>query len=794
MRLRYMPIALLLCLTARAAPAADPGDREFVYAESLSQRNLDELAVMVMDRFVKDYPDHTRYEEALVTRGKYLQKTGDTQGALAAFETFIEKYSYSRFKIEAMCRSAELFYDLGRWPEAAKRLQALLDIKEQLPPDWIMRARYYLAWCTAQTGQYEDAMKRFRDFAVLCPDSALADEAHLAIGDCLRRVQRYENAFAAYGRVMGEAHGEQAIAAAFGMGMACLEAKEYRRGIVAFAEVLRRDAKCRLAPQALLRKADCFLALGDRAGARGSLSQIITELPKDPAFPDALDRLGQLLRSEPKAAGPKLPSLSDIETYSLALAQVRAKDLTGAAATLEPPSKGRANAWVFRAAVTLAAALQDAGKLSDAANWYSKAYATGGDDPLAPDCLLNAADLRLKAGEDAEAARLLAQFLAAHAGHERACLARWNLAQLYLKDRKYADAARMLELVANAPSSSSRSDAVISAGMAWSLAGEYEKAVATFKRLEDQPGLSAFPPEALFAYADALARTGNAEHAAKALRRLIAGAQSPAQAGAQLVWANYLLGVICERTGAWEEAAKAFARADDPAAPTPLRADALLHRVMALFRLGRPEDCASSLAQIMRRYPSKALPLPAYAWLAAESLRTGDMARAAHVGEALADRAGPQTRYRSFALLTQARCAIALGKWEEAAALLQDLSKDGAADAGCEYAARRMLADCLHETGKDSEAEALLHELATQSYGQAAAETEAALAQRLHAMGRPAEAAAVFRHVLVIFGTASTRDLAVASYRGLATCEAEMGHVARARLARQRLTEVTSNQ
>jgi tetratricopeptide (TPR) repeat protein len=195
----------------------------------------------------------------------------------------------------------------------------------------------------------------------------------------------------------------------------------------------------------------------------------------------------------------------------------------------------------------------------------------------------------------------------------------------------------------------------------------------------------------------------------------------------------------------------------------------------------------------MKRYPSKALPLTTYAWLANELLRAGNIARAGYVCDVLIERAGSQARYRAFAQFTQARCDAALGKWDEAASILQDLVKEGALDASCGYAAERLLADGLHELGKDSQAEELLHHIASQSSGRAAAEAEAALAQRLHDMGRPSEAAAVYRHFLLIFDTPTTRDLVAAGYAGLATCEDEMGHRARSRLARARLAEMSGS-
>jgi len=310
------------------------------------------------------------------------------------------------------------------------------------------------------------------------------------------------------------------------------------------------------------------------------------------------------------------------------------------------------------------------------------------------------------------------------------------------------------------------------------------------------------PPQYLFAYADALTRTNAAEHAADVLRKLTAditaqGNARTSEINSLFLWANYLLGVICERAGDWKQAAAAFAQVDDSSAPSALRADALLHRAIALYRGGRSDECAALLVhQLMKRYPSKPLPLPAYAWLAGELLRAGDIVRASRVCDTLSERAGSQARYKAFAQLMQARCAVAFAqpKWDEAASFLQDLVKEGAADAACDYAAKRLLADCLHGLGKDSEAEELLHAMASQSHGRAAAEAEVALAQRLHDMGRPAEAAAVYQHALLVFDTPATRDLVAACLAGLATCEDEMGRPAPARLARQRLTEVISNQ
>ncbi len=809
-----------------SAGAADPADREFAYAEALSRRGLDSLAVAVMERFAKDRRDHARYEEALFLRAGYLQKAGDPAAALAAFEEFLEKHSYSRFKVEAMCRSAELCYDLKRWASAAERLHALLEIKEQLSADWIMRARYYLAWSRAELGQYEEALNRFRDFAALSPDSALAQEAQLAAGDCLRRLNRHEQAFAVYGRVMGEAGGEQAVAAAFGMGMACLEAKEYHRAAVAFGEVLRKGPRSPHAAEALLRRAESLTALKDLDAARGCLSQIIREFPEAPAFPQAVERLGNLLLAGRKTAPSAPSSLNDIELYGLVLAQIRAGKQIEAeaflAGVMPKPGAGAPRAgsvWRFRACAALAAALDEAGRKADAAAWFARAWEEDPSDALAPTCLLNAAELRLNTGADAESAALLKAFLTQQATHDRAPLARWNLAQLYMKAGQYSDAAGLLETLFNSPADdqapSLRAEAALRAGLAWALASEYEKAAAIFGQYEERFGAISVSQGA-FAYADALARGDSLGRAVEVLRRLVerlsAASAKPsggrAAPGDELAaWANYRLGVLCERAGAWEEAASAFAAADQAGAPAAVRSDALVHCGIALFRAGRPQECASGLIQTMKRYPSKVLPLAAYAWLAAECLKAGDVGRARQVCETLEAQAGRQERYRAFAQLTQARCDAYLRNWQAAADRLQRLvggaeaalpdaarPPDGLPDAETDYAARRLLADALFETGQGPKGLSLLQEMVSRAGGRAAAEAQVVLARRLRESGRPAEAAATFRHCLLLFDARTTRDVVAASLAGLAACEEQMGRGSRARAARARLAALQTSE
>jgi tetratricopeptide (TPR) repeat protein len=857
-------------LLVTTALRADTADQEFAYAEALSQRGLDALAIIVMDKFTRDFPDHPRYEEALLARARYQQKMGDVTGSLAALEEFLAKHSYSRLKLKALCRSAELCYDLGRWRQAADKLQTLLADKEQLSAEWLLRARYYLAWCRAEMGECEDALNRFRDFAALCPDTDLAMEARLAVGDCMRRLKRYEDAFAAYGRVMAEAKGELSVSAAFGMGIAALEANQYRRAAVGFGEALRRGPRSALAPKILWYRAECLNTLGDKAAARACLSQIVTEFPNDTLYSPAFERIGELLRREPTGLKGQPapfqqvgtgPAPSDIELYSLALAQIRAKDLKEAGDTIDRLSKNGAKTWAFRARLGLAVALEKEGKISEAASCYAQTQAEDAKAPVASTCLLRAADLDLKCNESDKAASLLSTFITTYPQDERANIARWNLAQLQIKEQRYAEAAKLLEEVGDVEHSAFRAsasretrdlrlraaasnarrqktssalstqhsallrEAAIRAGLAWIVAEEDEKAVAAFKRgLAGAPGACplANDPEVLFAYAEALARTGSIGQAVEVLRQIT---NTENRDRPHFLWANYRLGVMCERAGAWEEAVSAFTQVDRASAPASarggsafgvdLRADALLHRAIAFFRAGRPEECASSLVQLMKRYPSKALPLCTYAWLAAERLQSGDVARAELVCDVLTERAGQKEEYRAFAKLLQARCAMALRNWQRAADILQALlafpnpkskiqnpksEEPGRHAPGpvtlepeLEYAAKRALADCLHELRQDAEAVKLLHELASQSRGRAAAEAEVALAQRFQAMGRPPEAAAVFRHVLLLFDVPSMRDIVVASCEGLAQCEEAMGRHGRARVARARLAELTGN-
>lgn len=777
--LKFLLAGAYVTITASAAFCADAADREFAYAEALSKRGLDKLAVLVMEQFARDFPDHPRYEESLLAKARYQHKAGDLEASLATVETFLQKHSYSRFKVEALCQSAELYYDLRRWPQAVERLQTLLTMKEQLSPEWLMRCRYYLAWCKAELGEHEEAMNRFRDFGALCPDTELAHEARLAMGDCLRRLKKYEEAFAVYGRVLGEASGMQAVNAAFGMGLACLEAKEYRRAVIAFSEVVRRGTDSPLAPHALLRKAECLKALGDMIGARTCLMQLVTEFSNSQEFTRAADLLGRMLLDDWVAKGKHWRPRSDIELYVLVTSHIRAKRLNDADQVLQETWERTDGAWTHRACVALARAMEEVRMPSHAATWYERAHARASQNPDAPNWLLRAAYLRQQNGEYAASARLYEQVLSAHSHHPHANIARWNLAQLRMKEGRYVEAAGLFETLVSIQPSSFSYHPNLYAGLAWALAGQHQKAVAAYQRAEQAKQLDTAPPEVLLAYAEALTHIGSMGRAVEILRVLIAR-QKEAQ-GDTISWANYRLGHLCERAGAWEEAASAFARADSPSAPAALRADALLHWALALYRGEQTRECATVLIELMKRYPNKSMPAPTYAWLACQLLQAGDAARARRVCEAM-ERAYPD--HHAFAQFIQARCDMALGNYTQAARRLQGFDTP---DVPLEYAARRLLADCLHRIGEGLEAEKVLRHLLAHSAGRAAAEAEVALGELLLARGRPGEASAIFRHVILIFDAPRMRDLVAASYAGLAVCQEQMGQHSHAQATRARL-------
>ena len=94
-------------------------------------------------------------------------------------------------------------YGLGRADEAARELEAALDLEPDLPAAQVpverARLRYALGGIAANRGAAEDALRHFREAARLDPGYA---DAHLQIGNLLGAAGRLEEAAAAFGRAV----------------------------------------------------------------------------------------------------------------------------------------------------------------------------------------------------------------------------------------------------------------------------------------------------------------------------------------------------------------------------------------------------------------------------------------------------------------------------------------------------------------------------------------------------------------------------------------------------------------
>jgi TolA-binding protein len=473
---------------------------------------------------------------------------------------------------------------LGRWPEAAKTLEAV--IASRADAETVALARWDLARGSFAAAQakpgaeaYAGAAKRLAAFLTAHPAHPRAAEAQRLLGESLWQAGKREEAVTAWERFVRD-HATAArlpdVLYALGIGQAELGRRD--QAAATLARFAKEFPAHPLAADVALWRADVALAAGKPADAEAAVKVLASGTGTRAA--DALDRLGK--------------------------ARWDRKDWAGAADAFTTLARAHpASPLAARARVAAGRASVEARRPDAARQLFESALAA--KDPESLDAAHWLAVLELDAGRPARAVEVVEQALAAAAGRQAdaAVLSRLELdraAGLRGQPEKRAEAAQAY--------------AKIAASRRGSPAGATAAALAAVTLLElDKPA------EALAA-ADAFLGTPAAAQEAEAARDVravraeallaLGKATDAATAYGELAAAN----PTSPRVAAWKlrqaaalATAKQWAAAHDTLARATSglkgdqQAEAMLLDATALLELDQPKPAADLLAALDTAHP-----------------------------------------------------------------------------------------------------------------------------------------------------------------------------------------------
>lgn len=662
-------------------PAEEPGIDRFYSANALYNRKLYLVAVREYEEFIKQYPNHSRVENAkyglalsLYAVGRYKDaepvvaglverakvgdpmhltlllgqcriKTGKFAEAVKAFESVVNGTA-DKHKPAAMAGLAETMFAQGKWDETVKWAGNLQKADPKGP--FTARALYQQAYAHQQLRQYEPAVALLDGLSQSATnDAAFATQVVFLLGECYREMGRFADAASRYAAAVQTAEGDAAAELQYRLGVALLEQAKHQ---------------------------------------------------------EALQALGKALQMKPPQ------SLADKINLHIGRTHVETRDFQGAVQTLGPLAKGKdRNAAAAEAVLWLARAYARQGRMAEAAKTLSDAIPAYADSPLQADFYFDLANLQMQDGKYDEAAKTFEtlarqfpkwpqnndlvrlqgvclhhlrryeeslkkadEFLDRFPNDKQAGEVRFLRAEnLFLLNRLEESAKVYAEVATTATGGANAAAATFRLAMTHYKTNNFEKAIEIAEPLSKRTYREEVFAPLFFVLGDASFRMQRWGDAVRYLETFLKdnkkGADNLDTAAIEMAVANMNLG----QTNAASETLRGFAR-QFPDSPHRALAQSEMGRI--LYERGVGKEAREELESLLRNFPQSPQRADAFyylGWIAKGEKKDEEAAARfdALLKQFPKDRRGPD------AALQKALALLSLEKYPEAQAALEELTR-----------------------------------------------------------------------------------------------------------------------
>lgn len=511
------------------------------------------------EAWAKAAPSRPLRDMALVGRAWALWRLRRGAEALAVVEDHRREAWAGVLQAPARYLEGRLLQDLGRLEEADARYQEVEALGDAA---WTEQALFQRAGLALRGGQTAAALALAASIVRDHPGGRMASAALWLLAEAQLSQGRTAEAIVNYQRLASRPDallllGGKGASVVFKLGLAYLRAGDEAAAEAAFAKV----GDPTLRAEALFWQAEAASRRDRHAEAARLFEELVRDHPESPRVADAWYGLAWA-RLETDAHGPAIRAF---EEASRRLADGRRRRDARYHLGLLLLDAGRPGA--ARALLAEIAADADPARGADAAWWLAEAMADEGDWVAAA-----------------------AQYGACVAlGGERGLLARRNQAEMLQKAARWAEAAAVLDVLLDDPArdaAQTRRDR-LAAAVAWSRAGEAERAAAHYARLAAEArGLPEEQDQLWKPLIEAQIATGAWAGAGS----LLTGVASASP------WADGLLRQVAEghaAAGQWRAAAATWASLPNQDARTRMA------RIEALEKAGDRMGAADGLEEIL---------------------------------------------------------------------------------------------------------------------------------------------------------------------------------------------------
>jgi TolA-binding protein len=285
-------------------------DATYRLAERAFTRQDAAAANTLLDELLSAKPEPSVCESALYLRAQVALLGKDWAKIRLAFQRLLDEFPETRQRMLAEFWIAECDYREKNYDEAGKRLE---DLAKRIPG----RQEPWMAMIALRRAQIALARKNWDDAYALAsgiekdfPDFSQQYEADLVVGRCLANRAEFEEARAAYGKVIRSPVGEKTETAAMAQWLIGETYFHQKNFDAALREYLRVDilyAYPTWQALALLEAGKCQEQLHDAKQAEACYQKVVDRYAGTPSAKEARDRL-QDLKKEQEAAKKKTRS------------------------------------------------------------------------------------------------------------------------------------------------------------------------------------------------------------------------------------------------------------------------------------------------------------------------------------------------------------------------------------------------------------------------------------------------------------------------------------------------------
>ncbi len=719
------------------------------------QLELPDEAAALLDRFLKEYPDHPLAPSARLARGRVHF---DRQQYDRAFELFSALAGEESLADDAAWWSAKCDLRRGRAAESAR---ALAEAMRRYPEsDLAPQMTYDLAVALSRAGDPEGALRALAGFRGRWDEHELAPDALELTAATLHQQARFAEsleacrAFLAHPSCRGGHELEPAVALLAAENLFLM--KDYEAAAGAYRTLAQSAPGPEQAARASYRLGLCLHHLQAFDESRQVLAGVVDGRATAPAYRPALLAAGDGSFQERQWAAAATflddylsfgldQASADEALLKLGLSRQRLGDSRAALESLDtlvgklPGSPLRVHAIFERGQILL-----DLGRNAEAAAAFGQVAAEGSGSPFAGHALHHLGSIARESGDHAAAAASFGRAAAAFAAHDSTgarAEALFQQGQSLVSARRFDEAATVLAQLEREHPATARighARALRAIALARLDGRSPDKALSAIVEAEAGYGAELDPSvRAALLYEKAwclrdLERPGEA---AAAYRSMLAESSS----GASLTYAMLELAELEVEAERFEEAAELLRPITaDPGAAPDIARKATYQLGVCQYRLGRLDAASELLEAWLRDEPDPAL-APAAGLLAAQAhYAAGRQERAIALLRGAVEPGAPAD-VRGPALLRLGECHAALQQWAPSE---QAFAAYVAAFPGSDlwYQARFGMGFARENEGKYDEAIACYREVVDRHQGQTAARAQFQIGECTFAQGRHDEA------------------------------------------------------